>query len=269
MSSNASSSGLKAKTSSVHQPAMSRDLKNVAGKKPGAGGGVLHERTGSQLNKKASLTSSSSSGKKNDAKQQSLFGFKGFGQISKESSKTFNVFNDENKPAGVAATTEKVEQKPEGAFQDRLVQTDITGDYTSVTGHGDLAFYKELAERRREALNDSLKENESLVSENAELRHENYELKNDNVSLLESVEKANRLAEMLEPLFSKTDDDDDDEETPESVETKTEEKEEDDESNQTDQGDPEKSEEDASATDKSEDDPATKKEEREDKERED
>jgi len=267
MSSNASSSGLKAKTSSVHQPAMSRDLKNVAGKKPGAGGGVLHERTGSQLNKKASLTSSSSSGKKNDAKQQSLFGFKGFGQISKESSKTFNVFNDENKPAGVAATTEKVEQKPEGAFQDRLVQTDITGDYTSVTGHGDLAFYKELAERRREALNDSLKENESLVSENAELRHENFELKNENVSLLESVDKANRLAEMLEPLFSKTDDDDV-EETPESVETKTEEKEKD-ESNQTDQGDPEKSGEDkASATDKSEDDPATKKEEKEDQERE-
>jgi len=267
MSSNASSSGLKAKTSSVHQPAMSRDLKNVAGKKPGAGGGVLHERTGSQLNKKASLTSSS--GKKTDAKQQSLFGFKGFGQISKESSKTFNVFNDENKSTGVA-TIEKVEQKPEGAFQDRLVQTDISGDYTSVTGHGDLAFYKELAERRREALNDSLKENESLVSENAELRHENFELKNENVSLLESVEKANRLAEMLEPLFSKTDDDDDDEETPESVQTKTEEKEEEDESNQTDQGDPEKSEEDASATDKSEDDPATKKEEeKEDKERED
>merc|ERR1712136_217211 len=122
----------------------------------------------------------------------------GFGQISKESSKTFNVFNDENSSTGVAAA-EKTEEKPDGAFQDRLVQTDITGDYTSVTGNGDLAFYKELAERRREALNDSLKENESLVSENAELKFEN-------VSLLESVEKANRLAEMLEPLFSKTDD---------------------------------------------------------------
>ena len=70
----------------------------------------------------------------------------------------------------------------------------------SVVGDGDLAFYKELAERRREALNDSLKENESLVSENAELRHRNYELNNENQSLQESVEKANNLAKMLEVL---------------------------------------------------------------------
>ena len=70
----------------------------------------------------------------------------------------------------------------------------------SVVGDGDLAFYKELAERRREALNDSLKENESLVSENAELRHRNYELNNENQSLQESVEKANNLAKMLEVI---------------------------------------------------------------------
>jgi len=205
--------GLKAKASL--QPAISRDLKSVG--KKASSGGVLHERTGSQLNKKAPLTSTSV--KKTDPKQQSLFGFKGFGQISKESSKTFDVFNDENKVTKSEVAADKTDTKS-GDVENRLVQTDITGDYTSVTGHGDLAFYKELAERRREALNDSLKENESLCMENTELKHENFELKNENQSLLESVEKANRLAEMLEPLFSKTDDDD--EETSECVETKDE-----------------------------------------------
>jgi len=187
-------SGSKAKTSA--QPAMSRELKSVGHKKVG---GILQERSGSQLNKKTSTPTSS--GKKNDPKQQSLFGFKGFAQISKEASnkKAFDVFSDEN-----AVSSGSADQKPDN-LQHRHSQTDITGDYASVVGDGDLAFYKELAERRREALNDSLKENESLVSENAELKCRNYELDNENQSLLESVEKANRLAEMLEPLFSNAD----------------------------------------------------------------
>ena len=67
----------------------------------------------------------------------------------------------------------------------------------SVVGDGDLAFYKELAERRREALNDSLAENESLVNENSILKYENSELNKTNQSLQESVNKASRLAEML------------------------------------------------------------------------
>ena len=68
----------------------------------------------------------------------------------------------------------------------------------SVVGDGDLAFYKELAERRREALNDSLAENESLVNENSILKYENSELNKTNQSLQESVNKASLLAEMLE-----------------------------------------------------------------------
>ena len=68
----------------------------------------------------------------------------------------------------------------------------------SVVGDGDLSFYKELAERRREALNDSLAENESLVNENSILKYENSELNKTNQSLQESVNKASRLAEMLE-----------------------------------------------------------------------
>jgi len=67
-----------------------------------------------------------------------------------------------------------------------------------VVGEGDLAFYRELAERRREALNDSLAENESLVNENSILKYENSELNKTNQSLQESVNKASRLAEMLE-----------------------------------------------------------------------
>jgi len=182
--------GAKGKTSGQ----ASRELKSVGHKK--VGGGILQERSGSQLNKKTSTPTSS--GKK----QQSLFGFKGFAQISKESNKTFSVFNDEN---AVSKSAKKSDN-----LTDRDSQTDITGDYASVVGDGDLAFYKELAERRREALNDSLKENESLVSENAELRHRNYELNNENQSLQESVEKANNLAKMLEPLFSNIDGDDED-----------------------------------------------------------
>jgi len=78
------SAGAKGKTSGQ----ASRELKSVGHKK--VGGGILQERSGSQLNKKTSTPTSS--GKK----QQSLFGFKGFAQISKESNKTFSVFNDEN-----------------------------------------------------------------------------------------------------------------------------------------------------------------------------
>lgn len=195
------SSGVKAKTSA--QPSMSRELKNVGHQQKKGGGGILQERSGSQLNKKASTPASS--GKKNDPKQQSLFGFKGFAQISKESSnkKAFDVFSDEN-----AVSTPDSDKKQDN-FSHRHSQTDITGDYASVVSDGDLAFYKELAERRREALNDSLKENESLVAENSELKHRNYELDSENQSLLESVEKANRLAEMLEPLFSNTDETED------------------------------------------------------------
>jgi len=250
MSSNANT-GLRAKA--APQPTMSRDLKSVG--KKASSGAVLHERTGSQLNRKPSLSTSSS--KKTDPKQQSLFGFKGFGQISKESSKTFDVFNDENKSTKSEVTADKPDEKS-GDVQNRLVQTDITGDYTSVTGHGDLAFYKELAERRREALNDSLKENESLCMENTELKAENFDLKNKNESLLESVEKANRLAEMLEPLFSKTDDD---EENSECTETKEEDEDKKEEEGSEDvvQDQQEKPEEDVG--DKNEDESVTQEEE--------
>jgi len=188
-------------SSSRSKQGMSRELKSAT-KKPGLVGGVLQERTSSQINKKNPFAGVAPGSKKNDPKQQSIFGFKGFAQIGKDSSKSFDIFNDENK--GTAATVEGRTSTPtssgktkSGAVHQQS-QTDITGDYASVVGDGDLAFYKELAERRREALNDSLAENESLVNENSILKYENSELNKTNQSLQESVNKASRLAEMLE-----------------------------------------------------------------------
>jgi len=188
-------------SSSRSKQGMSRELKSAT-KKPGLVGGVLQERTSSQINKKNPFAGVTPGSKKNDPKQQSIFGFKGFAQIGKDSSKSFDIFNDENKgtaaTAGDRTSTPTSSGKTKSGAVHQQSQTDITGDYASVVGDGDLAFYKELAERRREALNDSLAENESLVNENSILKYENSELNKTNQSLQESVNKASRLAEMLE-----------------------------------------------------------------------
>jgi len=188
-------------SSSRSRQGMSRELKSAT-KKPGLVGGVLQERTSSQINKKNPFAGVTPGSKKNDPKQQSIFGFKGFAQIGKDSSKSFDIFNDENKgtaaTAGDRTSTPTSSGKTKSGAVHQQSQTDITGDYASVVGDGDLAFYKELAERRREALNDSLAENESLVNENSILKYENSELNKTNQSLQESVNKASRLAEMLE-----------------------------------------------------------------------
>ena len=59
----------------------------------------------------------------------------------------------------------------------------------------DVEFYKNLAEARREALDESLNQNE-------ELWVENEELKERVASLEETVEKARKITEMIEPYLN-------------------------------------------------------------------
>ena len=71
----------------------------------------------------------------------------------------------------------------------------------------DVTFYKDLAEKRREALNESLKENEELHIENELLKCENEELKETKLSLEETVEKARKIMDLIEPCLSDDDSD--------------------------------------------------------------
>ena len=118
-----------------------------------------------------------------NSNQPSLIGKSGFLQIAKESKgKPLTVFEDKK---GVDKSIKSVH-----------VQTERSGDHGSVTDQ-DLVYFKDLAEKRREALDESLKENESLVTENDELKLENTDLKSKNESLRRSVEKAQKVMDML------------------------------------------------------------------------
>ena len=70
------------------------------------------------------------------------------------------------------------------------------------------SFYKELAERRREALNESLKENEEIWLELEAKNEKIGDLEEKIVSLEETVEKARKVSEMIAPFFNNADDTD-------------------------------------------------------------
>jgi len=158
--------------------------------------------------------------------QASLISSKGFLQISKEAKKAgFTVFDDENadanqltkaKAAPSVATVKA--STPKSKLNDTAAQTDISGDYGSVVG-GDHEFYQGLAEKRRLALDETLKENESLVDENVSLKYENQELKTLNESLHESLEKASKTIELMESILNCKEDASDDEKEEEEQET--------------------------------------------------
>jgi len=153
------------------------------------------------------------SGNKPKSSQTSLIGSKGFLQIAKDAKSGFAIFGDENADANKTAA-EKAPLKastPKARIVDGSAQTDISGDYGAVVDGG-TDFYKELAEKRRVALDETLKENESLVDDNVQLRHQNFELKTQNDSLHESLEKASKTIELMESILNTKDDASDDEE---------------------------------------------------------
>merc|ERR1711955_80669 len=65
----------------------------------------------------------------------------------------------------------------------------------------DTQFYKDLAEKRREALDESLKENEELWIVNEEQKEKVKTLESKVHSLEETVEKARKISELLEPYL--------------------------------------------------------------------
>ena len=124
-------------------------------------------------------------------------------QPNSKSTKTpqkFKIHEDPNSKAAITKTTS----------QQKETQTKLTGpdlmDFTEMVSP-DVTFYKDLAEKRREALDESLKENEELHIENELLRCENEELKETNLSLEETVEKARKIMDLIEPCLSDDDSD--------------------------------------------------------------
>ena len=130
-------------------------------------------------------------------------------QPNSKSTKTPQKFKIHEDPNSKSSSTKKdAVTKSTGEHQG--TQTKLTGpdlmDFTEMMSP-DVTFYKDLAEKRREALNESLKENEELHIENELLKCENEELKETKLSLEETVEKARKIMDLIEPCLSDDDSD--------------------------------------------------------------
>ena len=139
-------------------------------------------------------------------------------QPNSKSTKTPQKFKIHEDPNSKPTTTKTTSQQKE-------TQTKLTGpdlmDFTEMVSP-DVTFYKDLAEKRREALNESLKENEELHIENGLLKCENEELKETKLSLEETVEKARKIMDLIEPCLNDDDSEEQDEVFPSFEDAKSE-----------------------------------------------
>ena len=128
-------------------------------------------------------------------------------QPNSKSTKTPQKFKIHEDPSSKLSST-KNDVVTKSISQHQGTQTKLTGpdlmDFTEMVSP-DVTFYKDLAEKRREALNESLKENEELHIEKELLKCQNEEQKETILSLEETVEKARKIMELIEPCL--TDDD--------------------------------------------------------------
>lgn len=117
--------------------------------------------------------------------------------------KGFKIYEDEDK--GVVSTSSSQTLAISKTFLSACTQTKLTGndliDLQSTIQPG-AEFYKELAEKRREALDESLNENERLWIENEEQRETVKTLEEKVSSLEDTVEKARKITEILEPYLN-------------------------------------------------------------------
>jgi len=152
--------------------------------------------------------------------QMLLVGSDGMVRISSSGKKDFKIYHDESPP--LTSTPERVESVS------RLVQVSVeTISISTQVEEKDTAqaqaeqmmyceeeeltveYWKDLAEKRREALEVSLTENESLHTSLSLIEEERDRLKDENTTFKSMVEQASELASMLNAIAS--DDDDDDE----------------------------------------------------------
>jgi len=122
---------------------------------------------------------------------------------NKITGKTVKIFEDASNTEKRPVSKTSCEPKPQ-ELASTCTQTNLTGndilDFEK-TIEPEVQFYKDLAEKRREALNESLKENEELWIENEEQKEKVKTLEDKVHSLEETVEKARKLSELLEPYL--------------------------------------------------------------------
>ena len=138
----------------------------------------------------------------------------GFSSISKDCQSSVHIFKDSEKETVGKVSNRKDKQEPKKSptKNQAATQTQLTGsdliDFQKMVSP-DAQYYKDLAEARREALNDSLKENEELFIEKEEYKEKVQYLEEKVSSLEETVEKARKITEMIKPYLNDNEEDED------------------------------------------------------------
>lgn len=190
------------------------NIENDAGKTTSVRAKTINQNKSSQMAKKdrKPLGVIQSVSSKNDGKEQKR------GQIK--------IYEDPIKVKPSLSTPTSPLSRADKGAQTKLTGKDLT-DYQDMV-QPDVQFYKDLAEKRREALNESLKENEELWIENEEkdIKLEEKEQENESLalenmkhkqrneyleervtSLEETVEKARKITEMIGPYLNDEEED--------------------------------------------------------------
>ena len=145
-------------------------------------------------------------------------------QPNSKSTKTPQKFKIHEDPNSKSSSSKK-DALTKSTSQHKGIQTKLTGpdlmDFTEMVSP-DVTFYKDLAEKRREALNESLKENEELHIENELLKCQKEEQKETILSLEETVEKARKIMDLIEPCLNDDDSEEQDEVFPSLEDAKSE-----------------------------------------------
>ena len=145
-------------------------------------------------------------------------------QPNSKSTKTPQKFKIHEDPSSKSSSSKK-DAVTKSTSQHQGTQTKLTGpdlmDFTEMVSP-DVTFYKDLAEKRREALDESLKENEELHIENELLKCQKQEQKETILSLEETVEKARKIMDLIEPCLSDDNSEEQNEILPPSYDAKSE-----------------------------------------------
>ena len=165
--------------------------------------------TGGKASQKVPATKHSTKGPNTSGTRKPLNAINGF-----QHKNSVHIFEDVKKetlaklPVKTAKAHSKSPTKNQAATQTQLTGSDLTEFQNMVSP--DVQHYKDLAEARREALNESLKENEELFIEKEEYKEKVDYLEKRVLSLEETVEKARKITEMIEPYLNSNEDDEDD-----------------------------------------------------------
>ena len=173
------------------------------------GENTMSNETSGKVNERGRNKGSSTTNRKplgnynSQAQSNSVFGQKavGFDKIKKD--KDCKIYEDSDKTQ--SSTSSSTSRPSCKSLKTCQTQTKLTGNDLidfQATVQPDLQFYKELVEKKSEALNESLKENEELWVENEERKEKINYLEEKVASLEETVEKARKITELIEPYLN-------------------------------------------------------------------